>query len=114
MNTKGLFVVCIAVRSLFTYLAATANLSWLRIMGYLALLPALGFTYLFLSGVRNTGAFGQKVWWGSLRPIHALLYGTFAYFAILGERRAWIFLFLDTCIGLGGFLAHHSGFRSIA
>jgi len=104
MNTPGLFVICMSVRLWIAYLAKVANLSWLRIMGYIAIFPAIGFLYFFVSGTRNTGAFGQKVWWNSLRPVHSVLYGTFAYLAITGNRKAWIVLLLDALIGLSGFL----------
>lgn len=86
-------------------------------MGYIALLPAVGFSYLFLSGARKwTGAFGEKIWWNSLRPIHALLYFLFALFAIKGKREAWVFLLIDVCIGTLGFFHVHlkqGDFRSL-
>lgn len=102
---RGLFTICITVRLLFAYIASVANRRFLSILGYVAILPVLGFLYLYLSGVRNkTGAFGEKIWWNSLRPVHALFYGLFAYFAITGNRNAWIFLLLDAMVGLGGFI----------
>ena len=116
MNTMLLFLVgCMGARLLLTYVAKVANKRWLRVMGYLALLPAIGFMYLFVSGIRNnTGAFGEKIWWNALRPVHALLYASFSYAAITGNRNAWIFLFVDALVGLSGFLYHHiKGFRSI-
>jgi hypothetical protein len=106
MNTTLLFLVgCMGARLLLTYLAKVANKRWLRVMGYLAVLPAIGFMYLFVSGTRNkTGAFGEKIWWNALRPVHSLLYGLFAYAAITGNTNAWIFLLVDSLIGLSGFL----------
>ena len=75
---------CIGTRSLLVYIAKTTNKTLLMYLGYLALIPAFGFFYLFLTGARKTGAevFGDKIWWNNLRPIHALLYFTFAYLAI--------------------------------
>ncbi len=108
MNTTLLFTVCILVRLFFAFLAKVAPLKWLRLMGWIALLPALGFLYLFVSGVRNkTGAFGEKIWWNDFRPVHALLYGGFAYLAISGNRNAWILLLIDALVGLGGFINYH-------
>jgi len=106
MNTLWLFLIgCMGARLLLAYLASVANKTWLRVMGYLALLPAIGFLYLFVSGTRNTvGAFGEKIWWNSLRPVHALMYGLFAYAAITGNRNAWILLLLDALIGLSAFI----------
>jgi len=118
MNSLLYFMFgCITARVLLVVLAKTAPLRWLKIMGYFALLPALGFSYVFLSGTRNgKGAFGEKIWWNSLRPVHALLYFLFAIFAIQGKRNAWIFLLLDVCIGATGFFYVHSkqgDFRSL-
>jgi hypothetical protein len=105
-----LFLIgCIGTRSLFVYLAKNANTTYLKYIGYLALLPAIGFFYLFLTGTRKTGpeVFGDKIWWNNLRPIHGLLYLLFAYNAITGNKFAWIYLFLDLIIGLVSFLGFH-------
>jgi hypothetical protein len=78
-------------------------------MGYLYIFPAIGFFYLFLTGSRKTGTevFGDKIWWNNLRPIHGLMYSLFAYNAINGNTRAWIYLLLDVIIGLVSFLIFH-------
>lgn len=105
-----LFLVgCIGTRSLFAYIAKKANVTILKYMGYLALLPAIGFIYIYLTGSRQTGAevFGEKIWWNDLRPIHSLLYFLFAYNAIIGNKYAWKFLFADVVIGLISFLIFH-------
>ena len=105
-----LFLIgCIGTRSLFVYLAKHANKSYLRYMGYLSILPAIGFFYLFLTGSRKTGTevFGDKIWWNNLRPIHGGLYLLFAYNAINGNMDAWIYLFVDVIIGLASFLLFH-------
>jgi len=105
-----LFLIgCIGTRSLFVFLAKNANETYLRYMGYLAILPAIGFFYLFLTGSRKTGAevFGDKIWWNNLRPLHGLLYSLFAYNAIIGNKCAWIYLLVDVIIGLVSFLGFH-------
>jgi hypothetical protein len=105
-----LFLVgCIGVRLLLVYIAKTVNIEKLRYFGYLAILPAIGFAVIYLFGLRKTGAevFGEKIWWNNLRPIHAFLWGLFAYYAIIGNRAAWMILLLDVIIGLGSFLWHH-------
>lgn len=100
---------CIGTRSLLVYLAKTTNKTYLMYMGYLALLPAFGFFYLFLTGSRKTGAevFGDKIWWNDLRPIHGILYSLFAYNAINGNSNAWKYLLVDVMVGLSSFLAFH-------
>ena len=105
-----LFLVgCIGTRSLLVYLAKNANSTYLMYMGYLALLPAISFFYIFLTDSRKTGAevFGDKIWWNNLRPIHGLLYFLFAYNAIVGNTFAWIYLLIDVVIGLVSFLGFH-------
>jgi hypothetical protein len=78
-------------------------------LGYLALAPAIGFIYIYLTGTRKTGAevFGEKIWWNNLRPIHSILYFLFAYNAIIGNKQSWIYLLVDVLIGLISFLIHH-------
>jgi len=100
---------CIGTRSLFVYLAKNASKTYLRYMGYLAILPAIGFFYLFLTGSRKTGpeVFGDKIWWNNLRPIHGIMYALFAYHAINGNDFAWIYLLIDVIIGLVSFLIFH-------
>lgn len=104
-----LFLIgCIGLRSFIVYLAKIANTFWLKIMGYVSVLPAIGFFYLFFTGSRKTGgAFGEKIWWTNLRPVHGSLYLLFAYNAINGNNFAWIYLLIDVIIGLVSFLIFH-------
>lgn len=105
-----LFLIgCIGTRSLFVYLAKNMNKIYLKYFGYLAILPAIGFFYLFLTGSRKTGTevFGDKIWWNNLRPIHGLMYSLFAYNAITGNSNAWIYLLIDVIIGLFSFFVFH-------
>ena len=105
-----LFLIgCIGVRSLLVYLAKTSNQTFLMYMGLIALIPAIGFFYLFLTGSRKTGAevFGDKIWWNDLRPIHGIFYSLFAYNAIIGNKNAWIYLLVDVVFGLASFLIFH-------
>jgi hypothetical protein len=105
-----LFLIgCIGVRSLFVVLAKYINIKYLKYLGYLALVPAVGFMYIYLTGSRKTGGetFGEKIWWNDLRPVHAILYILFAYNAIIGNKQAWIYLLADVLFGLISFLIHH-------
>jgi hypothetical protein len=105
-----LFLIgCIGTRTLFVVIAKQASEKYLKYIGYLALLPAIGFTYIFLTDSRKTGAevFGGKIWWNNLRPLHSLLYFLFAYNAINGNQNAWIILLVDVIIGLTAFLSFH-------
>ncbi len=105
-----LFLIgCIGTRSLLVYIAKTTNKTFLMYMGYLALLPAIGFFYIYFTGSRQTGAevFGEKIWWNNLRPIHGTIYTLFAYNAITGNPNAWIYLLVDVLVGLTSFLIFH-------
>lgn len=99
---------CIGMRLFLVYIAKNIKLEYLPIMGYLALLPAIGFAYIYLTGTRKTGAevFGEKIWWNNLRPIHSFLYALFAYYAINKNRNSWIILFVDVIFGLSSFIAN--------
>ena len=100
---------CIGFRSLLVIIAKYIDAKYLKYLGYLALLPAIGFVYIFLTGSRKTGmeTFGEKIWWNNLRPIHATLYFLFAYNAIKGNKQSWIYLLVDVLFGLTSFLIHH-------
>jgi hypothetical protein len=100
---------CIGTRTLLVYIAKTTNKTLLMFLGYLALLPAIGFFYLFFSGTRKTGAevFGDKIWWNNLRPIHGLLYTLFSYNAITGNQNAWLYLLIDVVFGFTSFVIFH-------
>jgi hypothetical protein len=105
-----LFIIgCIGTRSLFVLIAKNAGPKYLPLLGYLALLPAIGFMYIYLTGSRQTGAevFGGKIWWNDLRPLHSLLYFLFAYNAIIGNNKAWMYLLVDVIIGLVSFFIFH-------
>ena len=100
---------CIGLRTLFVVIAKNIDIKFLPYLGYLALLMATGFIYIFLTGSRKTGAevFGGKIWWNDLRPVHALFYGLFAYNAINKNPNSWIFLLIDVIVGLISFLIFH-------
>jgi hypothetical protein len=81
----------------------------LRPLGFAALIPAIGFMYIYMNGLRKTGVevFGERIWWNDLRPLHALLWGTFAYMAINNmHEHAWKVLLLDVSIGFTAYLQH--------
>jgi hypothetical protein len=104
-----LFLVgCIGTRLLFVYIAKNSSVQILKYMGYLALLPAIGFMYIFLTGSRKTGAevFGEKIWWNNLRPLHSFIYFIFAYNAITGNKQAWVYLMADVTIGFVAWVVH--------
>jgi hypothetical protein len=105
-----LFLIgCIGFRTALVFIAKAISLEYLPFMGYMALLPAIGLTYIYLTGSRKTGGevFGDKIWWNDLRPLHAIFYFMFAFSAINKQSTAWIYLAVDVIIGLFTFLIHH-------
>ena len=105
-----LFLIgCIGARLLLAIIAKNIDTKYLKYMGYLLLLPAFGFMFIYLTGIRKTGAevFGEKIWWNNLRPLHAILYLLFSLNAINGNKNSWLYLLLDVFIGLIAFLIHH-------
>ncbi len=105
-----LFLVgCIGVRVMIVLLAFYTKPVYLPMLGYIALLPAIGFLYIYLTGSRKRGmeVGGEKIWWNCLRPLHSLLYFLFAYAAITRNQEAWKFLALDVSIGFTAFIGHH-------
>lgn len=106
---------CIPARMGAVYLARTATPAVLPLIGFLALFPAVGFLYFFLTGTRTTGpeVLGDRIWWNSLRPFHALLWATFAVLALFGYSNAWIVLLIDVLVGISAFGLHHMGFSAL-
>jgi hypothetical protein len=100
---------CIGTRLLFVYISKNINQNYLPILGWISLIPAIGFILIFLTGARESGAevFGEKIWWNNLRPVHSLLYGLFAFNAINQNPNSWVFLLADVSFGLVSFLTHH-------
>jgi hypothetical protein len=105
-----LFLIgCMGTRFFLVYLAKNISIDYLPYMGYIALIISFGFMFIFLTGSRKTGTevMGDKIWWNNLRPLHATLYGLFAYFAITKNNNAWKILLVDVLIGLFSFLTFH-------
>ena len=105
----ALFLVgCMGARLGFAYLAYRRP-DLLPYLGTLALAPAIGFTYIYMTGSRKTGAevFGERIWWNDLRPLHAFMYFLFAGLALRSNKDAWKVLLVDALIGLAAFTHHH-------
>ena len=100
---------CIPVRIAIVLLAKYTPLIYLPYLGYLALILAFGFLYLFFTGKRTTGieTQGAPIWWSKFRIFHGIFYLLFSIYAIKRISTAYQFLLADVCVGLGLFLWHH-------
>jgi hypothetical protein len=101
---------CMGSRLALVYVARNATPRVLEVLGVLALLPAIGFFYIYATGSRKTGpeVFGDRIWWNHLRPFHGTMYAVFAVLALFGISSAWIVLLVDAMVGLAAFVNHHS------
>jgi hypothetical protein len=110
MNTKRilLFLIgCIGSRVALVLLAYNYP-KLLFPMSFIALTISLGFMYIWVNNLRQhpAEAGGDKVWWNDMRPIHSLLWGTFAYMAYNGSPNAWKILALDVTLGFSVWVNH--------
>jgi hypothetical protein len=99
---------CIAVRTALTVIAKLYP-ELAQTLAPLALLPVVGWLYIYFVSGRDTGpeVFGGKIWWNELRPLHAMLWSLFSLYAWKGKSYAWILLGADTALGLGAWVWHH-------
>ncbi len=100
---------CLGTRLALVYYARIATPVMLEILGALALLPAIGFFYIYATGSRKTGpeVFGDRIWWNGLRPFHGLMYALFSVMALFHYPQAWIVLLVDVLVGAAAFMDHH-------
>jgi hypothetical protein len=115
-NRILLFLIgCIGLRTALVFIAKNTSVEYLPYLGYLALIPVLGWMNIYFIQGRDTGpeVFGGKIWWNQLRPVHAMLYGLFALYAIQKKSYAYIPLAVDVVFGLVSFLVYHNTQQSM-
>tara|TARA_Y100000389_G_scaffold204574_1_gene258083 strand:+ start:10109 stop:10450 length:342 start_codon:yes stop_codon:yes gene_type:complete len=99
---------CILVRILFVVMAYKIDRIYLPYLGILAIIPTIGFLAIYFGLIkRKSGAFGQKIWWNDLRPVHAFLYLCFTILAINKKKYSYIPLLIDVLIGIIFFINNH-------
>ena len=94
-----LFIACLILRTLLAMLALLARKTHLQTMGALALIPAAGFSVIYLLDLRKSGVENKVIWWNDFRPFHAALYFLFALHAIKRHADSWKFLAADAVLG---------------
>ena len=94
------FLVCIPVRATLALLAKRASPEVLRLFGYLALLSGLRFAYQFYHRSGGVGVFGGSRWWDKYALVHGFMYLAFAFAALNGSDRAWVFALADVVLAV--------------
>ena len=105
MKLSLLFCVCILVRFSFAYFVSRLYNSKFRYLFILLFfMMSLGFIFNYVSKIRTSGAFGQKIWWDTYRPIHALLYSLTAILLLFKYKYSYIPITFDTIIAVYGYI----------
>ena len=100
-------LLCIPVRIAFVFIAKSVDKKYLPYLGYIGIIIGIGFMYNFIFTKKRGGTFNQIAWWNNLRPLHSILYLTFACLAINKNPKAYIPLLLDVTIGFISFILYH-------
>lgn len=101
MNNKVIFFTgCIGSRFLLSLITKKyTKYKWISSITFI-----IGFSFLFIYifDLRKTGfeATNNKIWWNKYRPIHGLCYMLFSIFYFNNNKQAWIFLLIDTILGI--------------
>lgn len=106
MRLLGLFTICILVRLTLAYLVYKQYLRY--VLALVCLFISLGFMYQYIMKTRTIGAFHNKIWWDSLRPIHSFLFLCSSLGLYYNYSYAYVFLLMDTIIGVIGFTYKNS------
>ena len=108
MNLYFYFILCILIRFLLSFLVYCVynnNFRYILIIFYL--ISASGLFYNYFTKIRKIGAFNNKIWWDSLRPLHAVLFISTAFLLIMKNKYSYILPLIDTIIGIIFFLINH-------
>lgn len=100
---------CIITRAVLAYIAKITPGHILQWFSIPAVMLAMTWLYMFVFNLRRTGpeVFGSAIWWNRLRPVHAIMYILFAYYAWQRSSNAWLFLAIDVVIGFFAFIIYH-------
>ena len=95
------YMICILVRVFIAYLAFLSYNSNLRyILVAFLFTVSIVLTYLYITKRRKIGAFGQKIWWDFLRPIHAILFFISGVLLSTKVKETYIILLISAFIGI--------------
>lgn len=103
MNKNFFFLIgCIGTRLLLSIYSKYTKYS--KFLNLITFIIGLSFIFLYIFDLRKTGfeATNNIIWWNKIRPIHGSLYLLFSiyYYKNNLRNKSWLFLLIDTCIGL--------------
>jgi uncharacterized membrane protein HdeD (DUF308 family) len=100
--------ICIIVRSLGALIAYLYPQSAItKVLAILYFMSGISMLYLFIANKRQNAPEGGGItWWNNLRPIHAVLFMLFAFFALNGKKFSYLFLVSDVILGLIAVFTH--------
>ena len=106
-----LYFLCLITITLLIYLAYLSvnatDSNYHIVFSIMYFSFSLGFLYQFIFKPRKKGAFGQKIWWDYLRPVHAVIF-LYGSYLIYYKNMAFIpLLVADNLIGLTGHVLYH-------
>lgn len=101
MNKKIIFLLgCIGTRLLLSVYSKYSKYS--KLLNLTTFIIGLSFIFLYIFDLRKTGfeATNNIIWWNEIRPIHGSLYLLFSIYYYKNNNQSWLFLLIDTLIGL--------------
>jgi len=99
------YIICIFVRLSLAYSVYYVQKMPIRYMfSLLYFILSIGELYHYTVKNRKIGAFNNKVWWDSLRPIHAFLFLFTSIGLVYKYKYSYMFLLLDTLISVLGYI----------
>ena len=99
------YVICIIIRLLLAYSAYILyNKSIRYALIALFFIISIGELYQYIMKTRTIGAFNNRVWWDSLRPVHTLLFLCTSVSLFYKYKYSYFFLLLDTFISVVGYI----------
>jgi len=108
LSLKFLFG-CVGSRVLFSILLQLAPEMLSYTLCAVCLAISVGFVVIWATGARKKkGAFDNKIWWNSLRLVHAAFFMLTAWFLYTKKQYlASTVILLDTSVGMIAYLVNH-------
>ncbi len=114
-NHLWFLVACLGTRLLIALVVKYLPKIYLPYAGILGLIVAISMFSIYVFNLRplgmEVGGLGggkEKIWWNSVRPIHAAFYAIFAAYALQKKSYAYVPLLMDAFFGFGMWVHRYS------